>query len=183
MPEISDEFTVIQINVNSIQSIAKRTNFNQFLKTMKPHIVLVSETKTNNKHKVSFDNYKIFRNDRIKNSGGGTAICFKENIVCDYIPTPDTIKTIECCLIRLKLQNSQNIIVGSIYKPPSEKINGKQTAIKINPQELNAILNIDKNAQYIIGGEFNSHHSEWNSERNCSNGNAIINWFQTNKDA
>lgn len=183
MAEINNEIIVIQININSIQSIIKRTEFDRSLKTTKPQIVLISETKINNSHKVSFNGYKMFRSDREKDAGGGTAICVDENIVCEYIQTPTSIKTIECCLMKLKLQNNQNIIVASIYKPPSKKINGKQTAIKINPRELNTILNIDKNAKYIIGGDFNSHHSEWNSDRQCSNGRAIDDWYQTNKDS
>lgn len=178
----NEDLMITQINTNSIQSKVKRAEFQLFLTKLKPHITLISETKLNNKHKISFDGYKLLRNDREKNSGGGTAICFKENIDCELIPTPAKIKTFECCLARVKLQNNQRIIIASIYKPPSEKVNGKQSMIKINPRELNETLNYDKNALYLIGGDFNAHHSEWNSDNNCVNGKAIYEWLNTHKD-
>lgn len=40
-------------------------------------------------------------------------------------------------------------------------------------------MNIDRNACYIIGGDFNSHHTSWNSEFNCANGRKIYEWYQS----
>lgn len=182
MSQIINDFKVIQLNINSIQSKVKRIEFQQFLNKTKPQIVLLSETKLNKRHNVSFNGYRIVRNDRMQNCGGGTAICFSTNIDCEHINTPSNIKSFECCLLKMKLINGKNLIFASVYKPPSEVINKKTVHIKINPMELNSILNIDKNAYYIIGGDFNAHHQFWNDKQNCINGKAIYEWFLAHKN-
>lgn len=124
-PTNMNELKVIQLNINSLVSKNKRTEFNLFLKKYKPQIVMLSETKLNKKHKLFFDGYKILRNDRNTNKGGGTAIIHQNNIDCEYITTPNSITSFECCLAKLKLKTGKNIILASIYKPPTEVINKK----------------------------------------------------------
>lgn len=177
MANALNEITVIQLNINSIQSKTKRAEFQHFLQRHKPHLILLCETKLNKQHKLAFSGYNILRNDRTCNSGGGTAICYSSSFVCEHLSTPSTIKSFECCLLKLKLNDNKSIIVASIYKPPSKVINNKSVPIKINPIEINDILNIDRNAYYIVGGDFNSHHTSWNSAHNCSNGKEIFDWF------
>lgn len=175
------ELKLIQLNINSIISLKKRTELNIFTKRHKPHLILLSETKLGNKHTLNIHGYKTIRNDRKKNSGGGTAILYRDNLQCEQLPTPNKITTFECCLAKLKLKNNKNIILASTYKPPTEIVNKKQTLIKINPYELDEIYKIDKNAQYIIGGDFNSKHTQWNNKTNCTNGIRIYEWYETHK--
>lgn len=175
------QLKIIQLNINSIISLKKRTEFEVFVNKHKPHIILLSETKLNKKHTLKIDGYGILRNDRTKNSGGGTAILYQTTLECEQLITPKKISTFECCLAKLKIKNNKNIIIASIYKPPTEIIDRKQKLIKINPYELNEIFTIDKNAHYLIGGDFNSKHNAWNNNNNCSNGRVINEWYETNK--
>lgn len=173
-----NNLNVMQINVNSIQSKHKRAEFAQFIEKHKPDVVLISETKLQPKNEILFRGFRIFRNDRIVNNGGGTAVLVKESLACEYVPVPNEIKSFECC-IKMKTINEKSLIFASVYKPPSKKENNKTVQIKINADELNEILNIDKNALYIIGGDFNSHHRNWNSEMNCANGESLSEWYQS----
>lgn len=125
MANASSEFTVIQLNINSVKSKAKRLEFQHFLNRHRPNIVLLSETKLNKHNNVSFSGYSIIRNDRTSNSGGGTAICYSNELDCEFVNTPPTIKSFECCMLKLKLNDGKSLIVASIYKPPSEVINNK----------------------------------------------------------
>lgn len=65
MSHTANEFTVIQLNINSIQSKTKRIEFQSFLKKLKPQIIMLSETKLNKRHTLSFIGYKMLRNDRL----------------------------------------------------------------------------------------------------------------------
>lgn len=175
------ELIVIQLNINSIISMKKRTELEVFTKKHKPQIIILSETKLNKKHTLNINGYKTIRNDRTQNSGGGTAILYSNNIECEEIETPKNITTFECCIAKLTLKNSKPLIIASIYKPPTELKNKKQTLIKINTIELNKIFEINKNAYYLIGGDFNAKHTEWNNKTNCSNGKSIYAWYETHK--
>lgn len=140
---------------------------------------MLSETKLNKRHTISLDGYEIIRNDRETNKGGGTAICYSNQITCEYIPTPESIKSFECCIAKVKLSNNENIIFASIYKPPTAIINGKTTLIKIDPKELHEIFKLEKNAKVMIGGDFNAQHGSWNSKNECTNGKIIAEWLQS----
>lgn len=177
----NSELKVIQLNINSIISLAKRTEFEIFIKQNTPHIVLLSETKLNKVHKLNINGYTTLRNDRTKNKGGGTAILYTENLKCEQIQTPKNITSFECCICKLSLHNGKNIIIASIYKPPTEIVNKNPKLIKIIPHELNNIFSLDKNAYYLIGGDFNSKHTDWNNNTNCTNGKIISNWYETHK--
>lgn len=182
-PTNMNEFKLIQVNINSLISKAKRAEFNQFLIKHKPDIVMLSETKLKPRHNISFSGYKVIRNDREteaeENNGGGTAILYKHDLECEPTTTPSSITTFECSITKLKLKNNKNLIIASIYKPPTELINKKIVLIKIKAQEINNIFSIDKNAYCIIGGDFNSKHTAWNNKTNCINGNNIYHWYET----
>ena len=60
---------IIQINVNSLRSHHKRHALEELLKTHRPDIVLLSETKLESKHTVAFRDYNI-----TVRRGGGTGI-------------------------------------------------------------------------------------------------------------
>lgn len=164
---------IIQVNVNSLVSLAKRHEFSTFLKTHKPDIVLVCETKLNNKHKIGFEGYKFYRNDR-ESSGGGTAICVHEKIKSEYLSTPTNITSIECCSVKVIIKDNKKLIISSIYKPPKNKF---------NIDELTSLVNLDKNANHVIAGDFNAHHFKWGSDYCCTNGLIIYDWYECNRNA
>lgn len=84
------ELKVMQLNINSIVSIKKRTEFEIFIKKHTPQIIMLSETKLNKIHTLNINGYTTIRNDRTKNTGGGTAILYKNDLQCEQIQTPKT---------------------------------------------------------------------------------------------
>lgn len=159
------------VNVYSLVSIAKRVQFDNFLKKYKPHIVLISETHLKNKHKVNFDGYSMFRNDRTNAGRGGTAVCVSNKIKCEHLSAPLNVKSIESCSVKIFSEDSA-IIFSSIYRRPISKI---------IENDLNELINIDRNAQFVIGGDFNAHSPLWGSSTTCSNGRLVTDWFKINK--
>lgn len=169
MPEINTINTAI-INIHSLVSIAKRVEFANFLKNYKPHVMLINETHLKNKHKVSFDGYKLFRSDRMHAGCGGTAICVSDRISCEHLNIPSNMRSLESCSVKIILKNS-GIIFSAIYRRPINKI---------DESDLTELINIDKNAEFVIGGDFNSHSPLWGGSMTCSNGQIICDWFNSN---
>lgn len=162
---------VIQLNINSLRSISKRQELNTFLVEKKPDILLLNETKLNNKHKISFRNYEFIRNDRPNNNGGGgTGILIHSSITHAVLPVHN-LNSMECTAISIPLSNNKNIIVVAIYVAKC-----MQNTIDMN--DLNTILNLkNSESEIIVGGDFNAHHPLWLSNSTSPNGRAIYNWY------
>ena len=81
---------ITAINVNSLVSHAKRFEFLQFIEIHNPDVVLISETKLSEIHKISFADYNIIRTDRRnKKGGGGTAVLLHNKFhskIINHIP-------------------------------------------------------------------------------------------------
>lgn len=162
---------IAQINIRSIVSHAKREEFRAFLRQYKPHIVLLSETHLKSRHKVFFEGYKFYRCDRLNASHGGTAICINETIESSQVKTPESTKSIELCTVKIESVDGP-IFVSSVYRKPT---------IGIKCDDLSVIINLSKNGKYIIAGDFNAHCSIWGSNKMCTNGRAISDWFGNNE--
>ena len=74
-----------------------------FVNTHKPDVLLLNETKLNNKHKLSFYDYNIIRKERIgSKQGGGTAVLIKKDIkfsTHDHFKL-NKLKVLEACAIK-----------------------------------------------------------------------------------
>ena len=55
---------IIAININSLISLEKKYFLLKLIKIYNPDIILLSETKLNQNHKLIIDGYNIIRNDR-----------------------------------------------------------------------------------------------------------------------
>ena len=67
---ISKNLKIINLNVNSLISMSRRYDLQQFINLQKPDIALLSETKLNPRHKLQFVNYEIMRG-RLQNKAVG----------------------------------------------------------------------------------------------------------------
>lgn len=155
---------VAQVNINSLVSAKKRIEFEQFLKKYEPHIVLISETHLNSKHKVNFNEYKLYRSDRNVCGGGGTAICISDFIDSEYIQQPNGIESIESCSVKINLENNKRMIFSAVYRRPTNKI---------KCDDLTLLLKIDKNADHMIAGDFNAQSVLWGGDKTGTNGRLI----------
>lgn len=90
--KILKKLKIISINVNSIIKNQRRATLMNLIDKQNPDIILLSETKLNKKHVITFEKYDIIKNDRNENGmGGGTAIIIKKNIKYKEIETLKTI--------------------------------------------------------------------------------------------
>lgn len=162
---------IAQINIRSIVSHAKREEFRLFLRKNKPHIVMISETHLKSKHKVNFDGYKFYRCDRENASHGGVAICMLESIKSSQIIINESVQSIESCSVQIETLNGP-IVFSAIYRKPN---------INIKCDNLSVIINSNKNAKFVIAGDFNAHCATWGSKKICTNGRMINEWYNKNK--
>lgn len=167
-----DDLKIAQVNIRSIVSLAKREEFANFLRRYTPHIVLISETHLKPKHKIVFNRYKFYRNDRIDAACGGTAICVHENIKSVQVKSTEEIKSIEYCSIRVELDNGA-FFLSAIYRKPSTPISA---------EDLTKLIKLSENNAFILAGDFNAHNPLWGSLNVCTNGRTICDWFSTNKN-
>lgn len=150
------QLKIINLNINSIISKHKRIQLSELLKISKPDIVLLTETKIKPAHKITFTDYEFIRNDRLTDSGGGTAIIIKSNIAYEAVNTPSNIEHLELSLIKIPLKDKRFLYVGSWYNAPGRTlIQGDIYAV------LNEINNSSSNNFFILGGDLNARHQDW----------------------
>ncbi|CAF4997195.1 unnamed protein product, partial [Rotaria sp. Silwood1] len=65
--------------------------------------------------------YNIFRNDRVGKPGGGVLLAVKQHIKCSEILNK-TVGKNEIIAIEIATQSLKNILISSIYVPPTAKI-------------------------------------------------------------
>lgn len=129
---------IIQLNVTSIRSLTKRHELNNFLKNEKPQIILLNETKLNDKHKVNFIHFNFIRNDRPNNNGGGgTGIIISDSLRYTVLSVIG-LNSIECTAIKIPFNNNKNLIIVSIYV-------AKSMQNKIDTTDLNKIIQLKNN--------------------------------------
>lgn len=168
---------IAQINVNSIISNERRANLLGMLREQDPDVVLLCETKLNDKHKIQFKKYKIIRNDRTNsNQGGGTAILIKKEIKIKEIINLESTdkKLIEKTIINLELKNNKNFYIVSAYAPGSEYKN----FIKEFKEIFFELKLHHSNNYFIIGGDFNAKHQHWKNLNNNNRGTKLAQWLE-----
>lgn len=102
----------IAFNSNSLRN--KIAEIRQIAKTRNLEIILLTETKLQEKHKIRIKCYiYIYKNKTSR--GGGVAMFMKENIKYRDMNLPNQIKSE---VIAIKLLESNTVIV-SIYRPPT----------------------------------------------------------------
>lgn len=170
---------IIQLNVNSIVSITKRHELEVFLNEQHPSIVMLNETKIKPFHKVQFKNFTFIRNDRIGNGGGGgTGILIRENIIHSIINIPNSIRSLECTIIKVPIGDTFLYII-SVYHTYG------CSGISLDTHDLDKIinnLNIRPCDNIIMGGDFNAKHVLWFNTLSQSNinGKRLYDWYIEN---
>jgi hypothetical protein len=151
-----ENIRIIAWNVNSIRSKIKQLDVKYILYKYKPHLLLLSETKLLEGSIVQFPNYSTYRNDRLTDGGGGTAILIRDNIKHDVLNTP-LLKSSEATCLNVSFGNSKVLTIISFYCP--------KILLKDDLQKLS-----DLNSRVFIGGDFNAKHRYWHNSDNNANG-------------
>lgn len=163
---------IVELNVNSLISIKKRHELQDFLKTNNPDIVLLCETCISEKHKIQFNNYNFHRNDAIPGTlKRGTGILIRKNINSNKINTTNwNLDAIECTAIQITTTNSPINII-SIYRNCSNRQYFDIGA------DMKKIINENRTMRVIIGGDYNARHEFWGNLKRCKHGINLYNWY------
>ncbi|KAK2577884.1 hypothetical protein KPH14_011499 [Odynerus spinipes] len=148
----------------------------KLLEELKPDIVLLNETKLNNKHRIEFKDYRVYRNDREQNAnGGGTAILIQNNINCNEIFIHDR-EILETTTVKIKLTSNEKIFIVAAYAPGNNKKAFNQEFI-----DLFKTLNLeDPNNFFIIAGDLNAKHPNWKNSIHNQRGSFLYKWINEN---
>lgn len=150
--KILKKLKIISINVNSIIKNQRRASLMNLINKQNPDIILLSETKLNKNHVITFTNYNVIRNDREeKNIGGGTAIIIKKSIKYEKIIIPETNekKILEHTIIKINTRSNKKLYIIAAYAR-----NGAQKEFIPDINRMFLTLKLDNlDNYYIIAGD------------------------------
>ena len=158
---------IVVANVNSISG--KRAEMIHLCDSVKPDIILVSETKLEKSVKHSEFLPSAYtghiRHDHTKH-GGGVMIIHRKDLVIDEIELvdPKTPHHDHVVWAKLTVRNTSPIYIGSYYRSNSR--NDKETIPGLI-SSLDHIASLTKNnpkATVIVGGDFNVRDIDWENQ-------------------
>ncbi|KAK3088908.1 hypothetical protein FSP39_025302 [Pinctada imbricata] len=100
------------------------------------------------------DQYQAFRNDR-GTLGGGVFVLVHNSIVATE--QPQYVTNCEINWVKIKLQHTKNLLIGSFYMPHRSK-----NTLEELEKSLQLVTN-DKNNNIILAGDFNCPDISWNT--------------------
>ncbi|KFM83306.1 putative RNA-directed DNA polymerase from transposon X-element, partial [Stegodyphus mimosarum] len=154
---------IVYFNCNGVYK--QHPQIIEFLQTNNIDIMLLNETHLKPNKKFKIPNYTVYRNDRLHNRGGGTAIIIKNSMKHTEFQLPN-FNSFETCGCLFYSNNSNPYLIISIYKPPNNIL---------DITELEYIINLGYPT--IIAGDLNCKHTFWNSNSNNNNGLNLYNYM------
>lgn len=146
IPTINNtQIKCVQWNARGLNK-AKLEEFRSFVSSVKPEIVLLSETHWNSAFNVEFSTYYILKKYRTSSRGGGVAIFVHKSLIFSHMHLNST-DTLEVIGVTIKCKNNENLSFISAYAPHG----------KCETAEVEEIINF-QNA-FVTGGDFNGHHN------------------------
>lgn len=156
--DIPKHFSILTWNANSLRK--RKDELVQFLHDNNVGVVLVQETLLKPGMSFQIPNYSLYRNDRERRRGGGTAILVKKDIPHLQIPTP-TLSALEATMIQIKTPEF-NFSIISLYIP------ARAENLTEDLQKLASI-----SGPIFIAGDFNAQHRAWGSRSTNHQGGKI----------
>jgi hypothetical protein len=149
-------------NANGLMN--KKHQLLNFIQHRNIDIMLINETKLKRTQKFTLRGFSIIRKDRADNSGaGGVLALIKNNIPHAEITLRNN--TMENICFKL----TDNTYIISIYNRPQNHFTHR---------DLNALLGTSN--KVLIIGDFNAKHSNWNCNRNNTNGTTLNDYITEN---
>ena len=151
------DLNIVHLNIRGLKS--KINDLNELLVKLKnPEIIILNETwlKESDNKRIILPNYKYEGIPRNNKKGGGVGFLIRTDILYrirnDLIPDDKTLSC-EQCYIEIK-NNTEKVIIGTMYRPPStnisEFINTFNIQIdKINKNGYECIIGLDHNLDLL----------------------------------
>lgn len=113
--QYNNKIKILQWNAQSITNAADTQQLQLLLNDHSPDIVMIAKTWLKNHLKFYLINYKVYRNDRNSDRGGGVAIAVRKYIKHTLLTFVNTT-SIENISISVEINNKENIFT-SAYCP------------------------------------------------------------------
>lgn len=154
-----DTFNIMQWNAQS--AVAKRNNLDYILIKYNIHVAIIAETWYKKISVVNFKHYNVIRNDR-EDGYGGVAILVSKDIPYKSISFLDNFnKELLVCGIFIP---SLNMSIASVYRSPN---------CIVSVSDYDSIFK-QITGPYIVGVDFNAHHTAFGSSKSDNAGNVLI---------
>ncbi len=146
---------IAHLNISTLlgEGNCKIDNLRLFVQNNHFHIICINETRLSDKissEEVHIAGYSIVRHDRNR-KGGGSAIYVSDDL--DFIHRSELHSDlVESTWVEINLKNSRSIIIGSIYRPPSARVD--QLHVNISNHVTNVMDSFSK-SDFVITGDFN----------------------------
>lgn len=157
---------ILHINIRSIDSETKLAQLIRLIKIHKVNIISLNETFLKPTKQIDIPGFKIFRDDRKDQKGGGSAICIKDDIevcVIDHFPLKKNENIIG---LEIYLENGSKLAIFSMYSSPSTIL---------NDDLLFNIYHIYQN--FLIVGDLNCKNKSWYCQKENRNGAILENFL------
>lgn len=156
---------IIFWNARSIRN--KYVEMFDFISKNNVDICMLSETWLNNTIKVHHPEYNCVRMDRGVRSGGGIAILIRKTLNYEQI---NSVKTdlIENVGIEITSFDFTKIKLFSVYFPGGRSCNEDRNKFRNDLRKL-----VTMSGSYLVCGDLNSRHRDWNCSRANSWGNIL----------
>lgn len=147
---------LLLINCQSIKN--KKAEFQTIIETAKPDIVFGNESWLSpeiSNIEIFPEDYDAIRKDRVGDAHGGVFLAFRKDLLC--VETPELITGSEMTWAKLEVVGCKTLHLCSFYRPPD----------KVDPQYLENLneslkrIMKNKNAQVLVGGDFNCGDIDW----------------------
>jgi exonuclease III len=151
---------ILSWNSRSLQG--KMIELRRHLETNFYHIILVQETWLNAKVSINLPNFTCLRKDRESNSRyphGGVLIFVHSSVSFKTIDFT-SLDYSESVFIRIPFL-ARELVIGSIYYSCS---------LKCKEKKLDFMKLFSRPGPFILAGDFNAKHSDWNNIKNDRNG-------------
>ena len=119
-----DSFSIFHLNARSL--VKNHKNLSHLLANIhnKFSVLAITETwiKENDANELNFDGYNFINNPRTSKAGGGVALYvdqrFTYKILTEF--NVSDVNVLESLFVEITIPRMKNIIIGVIYRPPSE---------------------------------------------------------------
>ncbi|XP_055858712.1 uncharacterized protein LOC129921081 [Episyrphus balteatus] len=141
---------------------------------------MASETKLNQKHKLTNNNNNIVRRDRPDSiQGGGVAIFIRKGISYKVIYNSEVRKfrSLEVCIVCIPLQHGKRVYAVAAYAPEAPQ----PADFTAELEKLFQVLRLNLEENYILmAGDLNAKHQDWGNQIQNQRGNHLYNWMSQN---
>lgn len=155
---MATQLNIIQWNAQSAK--AKRANLERLITDYNADIILICETWYKRSDVINLKNFVIYRDDR-EDGHGGTAIFVNKVINAKPLSFTSRPKNVNISGIYLP---QINVSIVCVYRP---------VHASMSCQDYNGLLNQIK-TPFILGGDFNAHHSAMGSSKTDNDGNLLL---------